>query len=1069
MPPKNSKDKKKKAKSKGKSQQETKHQPLFKDSYIVPRTNPHPNSKQYEIAEYLPWDINDPRWKQVYAFQNRLLTFKERYKDQLSKDDVIDEGCFLPIAREWKELRRKYPKGERYARINDEDFQPFLDACKEVYGYFANLAYKRDLCGTYQENNGQVTKEYTYVAGEILELGALSLRAYTEVLTLCDNEWEYEWTKTLASKLVHAFYDDKVLPVMGVPHQTAEMLNSPTHAALVTSTMVPREFVNVVHLPKRKPYAEIVKEREEREKRRDQEVKNPPEQQKKNDEKEKIEAERIKQEKQQQLEREELVRKVDEELQEIDSYESTKTSIPRVPNQEQPDKINAMFYRYFEKFADEMGIDEKDLNAQSLINAMTTAHLKNEGSDTKAFRTEVQKYYRHLRRQTYESYLKKCVENNSSIDFNKASKEVDRLMGVLLYTVDPVGFQEKNPETASRAQMLFTGNVGESEHRIIAIDRKDVLGHAKYFFANKSISTFTKDAEARFQSYTDEKRSTNQIVKKAKNLLSAYLDSKNLSKDSAEESLKNEYPGQLRLYRVQAKKAALDEAYALEKRIETRYASRAARFFRYFSYQKQLDMLDRMKKGLGLNPNERVATNYFDARMEGSFADDSDPKLYDEMDKDIKPEEALDRIVSDLKERAGDLPEISKEEMQEKHEQFLEDHPDLAMEINTIKQSHVPEEIRPEPVSPVKQQEIPEESEQEEPENDEPVKEEVVKKEDVEIGLENIKKEEKPVEKFPNGFRLVPVVGENNQMTYVKKSLDEEEVFSHDSGNTDQLDKLAESKQQTGYYYSPRERLERKLYMIREKFFNQQVEKIQDQISTNQKMLRILTRKRLGEADELQETLNTQKKDRDVLLSEKRDLQDRLETLSQKRDEYSSAIVMLQTEVLAQYAKEEKSSADVNGVEINNFIKGNEKIVELESNIELINSESLTLENVVKEYENKIQTKDKRIKSLEESISKKRDTRTDDEAHYANAIKKLEKELEMKNRLKDEMLRTGRNLPYINVENYDENLEYIPDSNVSDNQEKEHVVIKEFEKIKEDLSPKIELKKEEHVKSLQKE
>jgi hypothetical protein len=105
-------------------------------------------------------------------------------------------------------------------------------------------------------------------------------------------------------------------------------------------------------------------------------------------------------------------------------------------------------------------------------------------------------------------------------------------------------------------------------------------------------------------------------------------------------------------------------------------------------------------------------------------------------------------------------------------------------------------------------------------------------------------------------------------------------------------------------------------------------------------------------------------------------------------------------------------------------------------------------------------------------VSNKRDTRTDDEAHYANAIKKLEKELEMKIRLKDEMLRTGRNLPYINVENYDENLEYIPDSNasnVSDNQEKEHVVIKEFDKIKEDLSPKIELKKEEHVKALQKE
>lgn len=351
------------------------------------------------------------------------------------------------------------------------------------------------------------------------------------------------------------------------------------------------------------------------------------------------------------------------EQEELQLYEEVKKQLPYEHNQRGHFKINDAFYKYFENFARNVGISSRELSAQTLILGMTTAHLSAINVDTDKFMTYATPLYLQVRRIALEAYHKKCIADGTIIDFNYAQREVDALMGALLYAVDPVGFKENKESTIERASVFLCGKMHKVDGESNLIERGKVLQYIEHNYRKNKMDSFMSDARARYEAFTERGMSSGTIVGNASRLTRSYLEA---VRRAEETSLATD-----RFDEAKLKVDALNLACALEMRVETRYATRAAKIFRFVSFLRQRSQLKDMKKALGIAPDVKVADVLAEERLKNILVDYSDVTEYEEQCKSVDPNTVLQTVTENFKARVGELPEPTEAEMVDAYKDLI--------------------------------------------------------------------------------------------------------------------------------------------------------------------------------------------------------------------------------------------------------------------------------------------------------------------------------------------------------------------------------------------------------------
>ena len=562
----------------------------------------------------------------------------------------IDIDWFFRINHRWRSIAMKYfariedPSGlEKIKEFRPEDQFPRLyvdllkESTKEVCFQLSGVVEEMKLGTPYTNKQGETELDYTEISRELMELTLLATHAYTDVFNILEKEYgsnALDKMQDLTESMHPLTYYDQGsnLPRRSLSMDGAswDLIRNPLS---VKNSFFGYTEENFVGVPGK--LEEIERERKAKEKKMTPEEKEAHRKEQEEHEKQKKEEERIaeeqrKEENRKRIAEEEAERKAQEEQQHIqdlkENNEKATTAFPIVENDPNPSAVNQTMYAYFDKFAERMGIDQSKLNAQSIIQAASIAYInentreivENNPND-EPFLKEMTAIYNQISRITYAAYIEKCINEHRPIDLNVPSNEVSDLMGVTMYAMYPtvVNGEKKDMVRLGAILKVINGTITTYDFDT----RKAAIELANLAYQDKDVSFFTADAEARYESFTTQKRSSDSIVEETASIVNSYAQYKENRVDPKINSEKLTYSYRTAFKEGEMRKKAMDAAYALERRVETRYKSWLARFFRRSSYTKQKEELARVKNILEIPQDQRVADHIKAHRIADAFAD----------------------------------------------------------------------------------------------------------------------------------------------------------------------------------------------------------------------------------------------------------------------------------------------------------------------------------------------------------------------------------------------------------------------------------------------------------------
>lgn len=616
-----------------------------------------------------------------YALQNRILRFNkvygEKIKQTLGEEYLLSLDIFKAIKGVWYEIAEDETKKEgatnlpKDHHISDKSFKKLEDEAKMLYDHLSYIAVKAELGEDYQYETGQGGTDYTYVSSDILEIGLLAFQTYTNVfeqLKYEDRPGKDQWqVHDRTKRLTTALYDpENGLNKLGNDYKADRYLKQPIdnffyeiHRKLYRNQESVEWFPENEFKPKT-PYYKV-KEHEYNERMRDLAMKKQKKIQQAEEEK-KMREERDR------LEAEELERNKDKIAQEKfearqNAYDSYKKHFPYVKDFDDPEGVDAVFYTYFDKFAERMGIDKSQLNAQSILHASSSVYVEEmilkqtqQRVDDNEFLKKLAPIYRQIQYITYEAYAEKCATENRQMDMTIPAREVSDLMGALMYNMYPRALTNKRDVNVfMRLSHILQGDYYGARVNHEDIIKKEAVELAKERFSRRDRSYFVADAEARYDTFALERKSSNEIVADTAALVNAYAEMKKARENGDNHTATQE---------AHLKKEAMDAAYALEKRVETRYKSVWARFFRFVSYGKQKDELERVKGILGIPNEKRVADQIVESRVNDIFVDIGNVAAYKkERVAYATSNDVEKRLRAKIEKYTGPLPEIEQHEL----------------------------------------------------------------------------------------------------------------------------------------------------------------------------------------------------------------------------------------------------------------------------------------------------------------------------------------------------------------------------------------------------------------------
>ncbi|MBO5883306.1 MAG: hypothetical protein J6Q78_02745 [Clostridia bacterium] len=648
------------------------------------------NDKYAEIAKNIPG--NEETYK-----KNRLINTKF----------PIDIDCFYRINHRWRSIAKQYyataedPTGlENIKNYRPEDKFPstqiemLKQSTEEVYFQLSSVVEEMKLGKPYTNSKGEEKLDYTEIAHDLLELSILATHAYTDVFNILEKEYgsgAYDKMEDLARSMHSSSYNKRGYDLprrrLAVDAASEALICNPLSVKNLFAGYPENEFLKMTY--KYEEYQRKLEESLKRTPEEEEEIrKRREEHEKKEKEEDRIAEEKRKEEDRKLIEQEQAELKAQKEREHIEELhednERGLSAFPIVPNDPEPSKINQPMYAYFEKFADRMGIDQSKLNAQSIIQAASiayitenTRYIAEEKIDTESFLNDMTAVCNQVSRITYAAYIEKCINEHRPIDFDVPFNEISDLMSVTMYTMYPKVVSGEKTDFSISGAIDRVVNGYTARHDINT--RAEAMELARLAYLDKPDAFFTADAEARFEGFTTQKRSSDSIVEETAAIVNSYNQyKKNRVDPDPQINPKNATaPRRTAFGEGEMRKKAMDAAYALEKRIETRYKSRLSRFFRYFSYSKQKEELAREKAILGVPQDQRVASYIKSYRIDDIFVDANHKNSNKAIDRERQTRVGADPkkyIIQLLEKNLGkdNIPNITDDELKnEIHTRYI--------------------------------------------------------------------------------------------------------------------------------------------------------------------------------------------------------------------------------------------------------------------------------------------------------------------------------------------------------------------------------------------------------------
>lgn len=542
--------------------------------------------------------------------------------------------------------------------------------------------------------------------------------------------------------------------------------------------------------------------------------------------------------------------------------------------------------------------------------------------------------------------------------------------------------------------MLLGGNVSNDEQSIGLEDRNAVLEHEKNAYRAIVEEAFAPDVEKCFNAYVENNMSSRRIANNASNLLKRF--------NEAQKGTKTEPPAPYHT-QIETKKLVMDEACALEQRIETRYATRAAKFFRGISYLRQRYQLNRIKKALGINKDQKVADVYVQTRLNDLFVDTSDHKLYDDAARNIDPKTALKNIASDFAKYAkADLPTVSKEEMKEIYGKHINNVSELSGnlknerytmdDVNEMSDAYYNVFGR----SPYQAKAVYVVEEDPKPKSDDGFFDD-----ESEPNIEN-KEDDKENDKEKD--ENLPVNNESD---------------SQDAKEEEYNPELEEAKRREAELAEEKAR-QLKVQQIRKKMFDKNIRIKENLIKDYSRELNEATALREKHLNQAKESLDQLEKELNLFKSERDNLAETIGALEIDKEELFFSINQYAGDIAEADNKEMQS--DMNE-DHDNIIKSREYIIKSVSDkIEELKEEIKLKENQKNGYAEKIQNTEKDIEALKKKIGDLQVVNKN-EFELNKQVKELESEVKLWRENEQDMIETGKWLEEVDIDTYQEEPE----------------------------------------------
>lgn len=626
-----------------------------------------------------------------YGLQNRMNRFNkiygERIKNTIGEQYLLNMDIFQDLRDTWSEIAHDetgdYNIDDLPAEhhISEASLEKLIEqGITKVYNHLAYVAEKAKLGEVEVNEHGIEDVDYTYISGEIVELGVLALHVFTNVYNQLDNVDRNRVigvgshvARDRAKRLAEAwFYQKNGLSNIGMDqlaniYISRSMRNQFTEIyekIYVNEEMATNHF-STYDFEKKTPYRKV---KARRDARIEKEIADKK--QKKIDDAKRMEENAQRRMEEERKYEEEHKREIDKnKLEENEKeYEERKIQFDRYEDVANPQGVDAVFYTYFNKFAERMGIDKAELNAQSILNAASVAFMKDktlqetnpeQAFDNPQFKKDMYEVFQQIQHVTYQSYISKCVFENTEIDMTVPAREAADLMGTLMYTMYPMSFYmekgKRDQELASRLHQILKNNYAANEMGIDNIIAQDAFKQAKEAYRLQDHAIITREGDERYEGFASKWSS--DIIKETASVVDAYAELKSARESGAEYT---------NIQERNLRKEALDAAYALEKRFETRYATGIARFFRYFPYSNEKAELARVKAILGIDPDKRVADCMADIRANDIFVDIGDrAKFNKEREAYSSGLNAEQNVLNNIKKYVDNVPEVSRAEFQD--------------------------------------------------------------------------------------------------------------------------------------------------------------------------------------------------------------------------------------------------------------------------------------------------------------------------------------------------------------------------------------------------------------------
>jgi hypothetical protein len=564
-----------------------------------------------------------------YALKARIHFFNQRYGVKLKYlyDATVTEELFSSLSETWTEIAQY--QTDDFSKtdlpldlwITDENFEKLKDAVATIRFHFASVARDKELGEKYMEQNGKEATDYTNVSSEIFEICMLALHTYTNFFKHCDywirlNQFNSDTAEKRAKELAKEMHLNQSLHTFDLDLDSKQWIDNPfdnIHLDIAKKAFNKDNYTDPQwdNYKNKEPYINVKKAKDRAEAIRIANVQKEIEQKK---------LEKIQREQQSLINSENarivFEKRLNPQIGDYSVYNTFRDAIPNVDNIDPtPEKLEH-FYAFFKK----LGIDEKDLSAQTLVQAMDDAHRETKDNlDSLEFCIAVEPIYRQLQAHAYEAAAKRAIESRERIDFNVVSRQVDETMAALYCTSNLVGFQQPDEKTRLRAAELINGTyMGVAKSNVSEWLRAAAIENVKNYYREQGIAKLTARADGIYNSFAERGNSSGNIAERAKTAAKEYARYKRAvlagtchDDKFAQGETRNMY---------------MDHAYALERRVETRYATRWSRFIRLVSYLRQKNALAEMKKSLGIDKDRRIEDEFLEVRLNDFANDFSDPK-----------------------------------------------------------------------------------------------------------------------------------------------------------------------------------------------------------------------------------------------------------------------------------------------------------------------------------------------------------------------------------------------------------------------------------------------------------